>query len=205
MTKIDEEPDGPGFTCRYGCSMSSLITVHLVRFGKLPRFCSQSCFIFLISCSFTAGLRHVETTMVPNPVLEDPLALHLCGSAALALAMKELEDLTAAQVTHINVHVSTCQVLTFPRGMTKRVLITLTPMQGSGKHLRVPARTRLLDDRVADALQKIAHNSSNGLSSSSGQAHHLANVQIVALGCGMDTRPWRLPLHEDKSGCVVSW
>ncbi|GFH15762.1 uncharacterized protein HaLaN_12053, partial [Haematococcus lacustris] len=49
------------------------------------------------TCRYTAALRHVETQCVPNPVLVDHLAPHLCGPKGLQLAQKELQQLVAAQ------------------------------------------------------------------------------------------------------------
>lgn len=61
----------------------------------------------------------------------------------------------------------------------------LSDMQGPGKHLRVPARTRIIDDKLSSIVQSL-----------SGQG----KLQVVSLGAGMDTRPWRLELSGD-----VSW
>ncbi len=114
------------------------------------------------TCRFTAALRHVETTLVPNPVLSDPLAPLLCGPRALKLAQDELAGLAAAQ--------------------------------GPGKHLRVPARTRLVEEQLLDALRQLSSHEQGGV-----------DVQVVSLGCGMDTRPWRLPQLAQRSGCRVRW
>ena len=46
-----------------------------------------------VTCMFTAALRHVETSMIPDPIIVDHLAPHLCGESALQLAIKELHDL----------------------------------------------------------------------------------------------------------------
>lgn len=51
--------------------------------------------------------------------------------------------------------------------------------QGKGKHMRVPARARIIDDSLLDVLQEL-----------SGEG--VETVQVVCFGCGMDTRPWRL-------------
>ncbi|KAJ9511685.1 hypothetical protein QJQ45_017988 [Haematococcus lacustris] len=111
------------------------------------------------TCRYTAALRHVETQCVPNPVLVDHLAPHLCGPKGLQLAQKELQQLVTAQ--------------------------------GPGKHLRVPARTRLLDDLLLQAIQQLTLEGQPG------------TVQVVSLGCGMDTRPWRLTSLPSCVACVV--
>lgn len=59
-------------------------------------------------------------------------------------------------------------------------------LQGPGKHLRVPARTRLFDDLLLKKLSNLAADT---------------DVNVVSLGCGMDTRPWRL----NMTGYAVSW
>ena len=113
------------------------------------------------TCQFTAALRHVETTMVPDPIIVDHLASHLCGSDALHLAVKELNDLRASQ--------------------------------GPNLHLRVPARTRILDDWLIEELKAIPTNS---------LGKHPVDVQVVSLGSGLDTRPWRLAF---PSSTAVHW
>ncbi|GLI63135.1 hypothetical protein VaNZ11_006043 [Volvox africanus] len=173
---------------------------------------------------FTAGLRYVESTCVPEPILlSDPLAGALAGNRGLTLAKQELEQLTRNQ--------------------------------GPGKHLRVPARSRLIDDMLGQEIHELqnplerrsarpasAFNSalagdavvvtsarqdgsqsksgSNPRSGSgagpesnprsgSGSGSDLnspardggsnpssvthAVCQVVSLGAGMCTRPWRLP------------
>lgn len=50
------------------------------------------------TCRYTAGLRHIESTTVPQPLLHDPLAGLLAGERGLQLAQQELEGLIAAQV-----------------------------------------------------------------------------------------------------------
>ncbi len=50
------------------------------------------------TCRYTAGLRHIESTAVPQPLLHDPLAGLLAGERGLQLAQQELEGLVAAQV-----------------------------------------------------------------------------------------------------------
>jgi O-methyltransferase involved in polyketide biosynthesis len=54
----------------------------------------------------------------------------------------------------------------------------LVQLQGPGKSLRVPARNRLIDDLLMTALQQLSTT-------------HTA-VQVVNIGCGMDSKPWRL-------------
>lgn len=90
------------------------------------------------TCRFTAGLRHVEASMVDHPLLTDDLACHLAGAKALGLAEQELA--------------------------------TLSAQQGPGKHLRVPARSRLLDDAVKPFVQALLTAGSS--------------CNVVALGAG---------------------
>ena len=115
------------------------------------------------TCQFTAALRHVETTMVPSPIITDNLAQHLCGASALALALKELQELQV--------------------------------QQGCSKHLRVPARTRILEDWLLEELRSL-----QPLQHVDGAA--AVEVQVVSLGSGLDTRPWRLSF---PPGVSVHW
>ncbi len=46
---------------------------------------------------YVAGLRFLEGTCIESPLLTDPLAAELCGPNGMALARKELADLSAAQ------------------------------------------------------------------------------------------------------------
>jgi O-methyltransferase involved in polyketide biosynthesis len=57
-------------------------------------------------------------------------------------------------------------------------LQALRASQGDGKHLRVPARTRILEDWLLQSLQS--------------HPFHVKEIQVVSLGSGLDTRPWRL-------------
>ncbi|GLC49977.1 hypothetical protein PLESTB_000329000 [Pleodorina starrii] len=138
---------------------------------------------------FTAGLRFVESTCVPHPLLpSDPLAGALAGDRGLALAKQELEQLVRDQ--------------------------------GPGKHLRVPARSRLIDDTLEQEIARLqaavrhgpdAHLDSDGPSGPRGSPPRPAPAavssrcrrcacQVVSLGAGMCTRPWRLPC---LAGCAV--
>ncbi|GLC46460.1 hypothetical protein PLESTM_001877900 [Pleodorina starrii] len=137
---------------------------------------------------FTAGLRFVESTCVPHPLLpSDPLAGALAGDRGLALAKQELEQLVRDQ--------------------------------GPGKHLRVPARSRLIDDTLEQEIGRLqtavrhgpdAHIDSDAPSGSPGSPPLPAPApvssrcrcacQVVSLGAGMCTRPWRLPC---LAGCAV--
>lgn len=83
-------------------------------------------------------------------------------------------------------------------------------------HLRVPARTRLIDDRLLAALVRLRVHAAHGAQGQPQQLEQLAcqvadgaastsgtsglDVQVVSLGCGMDTRPWRLPLSHPPAG-----
>ena len=109
------------------------------------------------TCQFTAALRHVESTL-PDPIMVDHLAVHLCGEAALKLAQKEIRDLQASQ--------------------------------GPGKHLRVPARTRILEDWLVQELKQLAEPPLR-------QGGGSQEVQVVSLGSGLDTRPWRLEFPKE--------
>jgi hypothetical protein len=122
------------------------------------------------TCRFTAALRHVEGRTVPHPVLVDPIAPHLCGRRALRLAEAELAALAAAQPTEC-----------------------LTRF----KHLRVPARAALIDLALLRHLRAIAqhrsyHDHGSGAPLHQGAGREKGRLQVVSLGCGMDTRPWRL-------------
>ncbi|GAX79455.1 hypothetical protein CEUSTIGMA_g6896.t1 [Chlamydomonas eustigma] len=64
-----------------------------------------------------------------------------------------------------------------------RELETLRAAQGDGKHLRVPARTRILEDWLLQSLQS--------------QPSDVTEIQVVSLGSGLDTRPWRLDFPEN--------
>ncbi|KXZ52571.1 hypothetical protein GPECTOR_9g615 [Gonium pectorale] len=160
---------------------------------------------------FTAGLRFVESTRVAHPVIaHDPLAGCLAGERGMALAEQELKQLAEAQ--------------------------------GPGKHLRVPARSRLIDDiltaeieslrsrrrrrhlpSAADADAAASHSAGSALAPPPAQAagataagqppvpvavgtctveaegeqgedeeEEAVVCQVVSLGAGMCTRPWRL-------------
>lgn len=111
------------------------------------------------TCQFTCALRHVETIMVPDPIIVDPLAPYLCGDCALQLAMKELADLQT--------------------------------QQGLNKHLRVPARTRILKDWLIEELKVIPWTGQTPV-----------DVQVISLGSGLDTRLWRLSF---PSSTAVHW
>ncbi|KAG2451829.1 hypothetical protein HYH02_003605 [Chlamydomonas schloesseri] len=100
---------------------------------------------------YVAGLRFIESSLVANPILVDPLAGKLAGSEGLELAQRELEDLERDQ--------------------------------GPGRHLRVPARTRLIDDLLDRELGPLVAAAPAG----DGVA-----AQVVAFGAGMCTRAWRL-------------
>lgn len=51
---------------------------------------------------FTAGLRYVESTCVSDPLISsDPLAGVLAGDRGLALAKRELEQLSRDQVDNV--------------------------------------------------------------------------------------------------------
>ncbi|MEW5300068.1 MAG: hypothetical protein WDW36_003026 [Sanguina aurantia] len=74
-------------------------------------------------------------------------------------------------------------------GLAEQELASLSAQQGPGKHLRVPARSRLLDDALKPPLQTLANTGSS--------------CNVVALGAGMDTRPWRL--RQTSSLSAVHW
>ncbi|KAG2492901.1 hypothetical protein HYH03_008815 [Edaphochlamys debaryana] len=144
---------------------------------------------------YTAGLRYVESSCIPHPLIaSDPLAGVLAGERGLELARQELAN--------------------------------LQDDQGACKHLRVPARSRLIDDLLAaelGALRAEAHRAAVaagaaaaaageeeadacGIPSPSGGAGDAGSAssfnslfppgtavcQVVSLGAGMCTRPWRL-------------
>lgn len=58
-------------------------------------------------------------------------------------------------------------------------LASLQADQGQGKHLRVPMRTRILEDWLLEELGAL-------------KAQSCSAMQVVSLGSGLDTRPWRL-------------
>lgn len=60
-------------------------------------------------------------------------------------------------------------------------------LQGAGKSLRVPARNRLVDDLLLQAVQALA------------EAGHKA-VQVVNIGCGM-VRRQQSTMHVIGMGC----
>ena len=71
--------------------------------------------------------------------------------------------------------------------------------QGPGKHLRVPARTRILEDWL---LQELAKPADPAVASPTTSDGGRTEVQVVSLGSGLDTRPWRLDF---PSGVDVHW
>lgn len=72
----------------------------------------------------------------------------------------------------------------------------LVALQGVGKSLRVPARNRLIDDLLLKALQQLAADGGDG------SGKHTA-VQVVNIGCGMASQPWRL--QKPVQLAVLSW
>lgn len=61
----------------------------------------------------------------------------------------------------------------------------LQQAQGPGRSLRVPARNRIMDDFVLEALQLLQQQQQQQLDGD-------GVVQVVHIGCGMDTKPWRV-------------
>lgn len=66
----------------------------------------------------------------------------------------------------------------------------LQAAQGTGKHLRVPMRTRILEDLLLKDLR--ARQAQQGCQ----------EIQVVSVGAGLDTRPWRLAF---PAGMAVHW
>lgn len=56
--------------------------------------------------------------------------------------------------------------------LAQRELETLSAQQGAGKHLRVPARSRLLDDALQSSVAKVLASAASG------------TCNVVALGAG---------------------
>lgn len=92
------------------------------------------------TCQVTAAFRAVELTNNAEPIIRDPLAVHLAGEA-LPRAQQDWQQLVAAQ--------------------------------GPGKSLRIPARNRVMDDLLLQALQKLA------------VSYKQQPLQVVNVGCGM--------------------
>eukprot|EP00195_Chlamydomonas_chlamydogama_P002951 CAMPEP_0202919996 /NCGR_PEP_ID=MMETSP1392-20130828/76624_1 /ASSEMBLY_ACC=CAM_ASM_000868 /TAXON_ID=225041 /ORGANISM="Chlamydomonas chlamydogama, Strain SAG 11-48b" /LENGTH=291 /DNA_ID=CAMNT_0049613471 /DNA_START=158 /DNA_END=1033 /DNA_ORIENTATION=+ len=69
-------------------------------------------------------------------------------------------------------------------------LADLQGAQGPGKHLRVPARSRIMDDWVVEGISSLAGSRPS------------QPVQVVSMGAGLDTRPWRLDF---PAGSDVRW
>jgi hypothetical protein len=88
----------------------------------------------------TAGFRAIEQRH-PDPIITDPLAIHLAGPEGFATAQADWQ--------------------------------TLNQLQGPAKHLRVPARNRILDDELLEAVAKLAEHPRPEV------------IQVVNLGCGM--------------------
>ncbi len=125
------------------------------------------------TCRITAAFRAVEAVRGQPPVLHDPLAATLAGDAALRIVEADATALAAAQ--------------------------------GTGRSLRVPARNALVDDELLRALAGLAGGARTGWSVRTGSApdsHVGASsiVQVVNVGAGMDTKPWRMALP-----CHVKW
>ncbi|GFR50224.1 hypothetical protein Agub_g12403, partial [Astrephomene gubernaculifera] len=80
-------------------------------------------------------------------------------------------------------------VLAGERGLAlaRQELEQLTLSQGPGRHLRVPARSRLIDDWLEREIAALKCGPATA-------------CQVVSLGAGMCTRPWRLAA---LSGCHV--
>ncbi len=93
------------------------------------------------TCRITAAHRAVELARGAPPIIEDPLAQHLAGAKALAMAEQDYAKLVKAQ--------------------------------GPGLHLRIPARNRLLDDKLLAALQAMRAGGLQG------------PLQVVNVGAGM--------------------
>lgn len=75
----------------------------------------------------------------------------------------------------------------------------LSQHQGPGKHLRVPARNRIVEDALCEALQQLA------AAAAAAHSCHEQQVQVVSIGCGMGTTPWRLQLPAPCQQLHLRW
>jgi O-methyltransferase involved in polyketide biosynthesis len=119
------------------------------------------------------------------------------GPAFTCLFTAALRHIESAQVPQpvlvdtLALHLAACA----PKALqlAQEELAGLHVAQGQGKSLRVPARTALLDHELTSHLSQLV---------SELQQPQPGVVQVVSLGCGMDTRPWRL---RPPPGCRVAW